>query len=523
MRFSPDGRNFLTNGDDDSARLWDAATGQLMGRPIAHPGALAAMKYSSNGKGILTGMEFSPDGKTILTASTRAAQLWDVLTRRPIGRPIQQGQIVDVAFSPDGRTILIADVYNRAATLWDASTGASKGTPMYHDHSLISSYFSPDGETILTASRDGAARLWDTADGRAPRRIFRHQRMVHVACFSPDGKTILTASEDATARLWDAGTGKPIGPALRHQAPVRRAAFSPDGKSIITKTEDNDPARLWDISLLPDDLARIATWIEVLTGLDLDEQGAVRVLDNATWSARRERLNQTGGPPVLSPDGLSDPILFGTNPSARGRALMDLKRWDDAEAAFNEAIRSRPFNASARVERGRFHVARSQAEKAAADFERAYILNDREPGRVAAIVASETSVRRIIAQQPELGADLWRLRGDHLGNQRRWAEAIVCYTRSIEVLSSMTTGDRSEIETWRSRAVAELAIDRTDRYREQCREMLRRFDNRTDSWGLDQDLVARVSLLSPGAVRYSRRPQVWPFLACRELPTRSHD
>ena len=229
---------------------------------------------------------------------------------------------------------------------------------------------------------------------------------VNVACFSPDGKIVLTASEDTTARLWDTGTGKPIGPALRHQASVWKAAFSPDGKTILTGANNTNPPRLWDVSLLPDDLPRIATWVEVMTGLELDEQGAVRVLDNAAWSARCERLIPLGGPPETEPEPLSDPIVFGPDPAARGRALMELARWDDAEAAFNDAIRARPFNALARVERGRFHAARSQSEKAAADFEQAYILNDRDPERVAAIVASEAAVRRIIAQQPEAAADL---------------------------------------------------------------------------------------------------------------------
>ena len=429
VMFSPDGRTFLTNCEDNAARLWDAVTGQLIGQPITHPGPVSAMA-------------FSPDSKTILTASVRTAQLWDAITGRPIGQPIQQGPIVDVAFSPDGQTILIAESNNMAARLWDVSNGASKGAPMIHVGPLMSASFSPDGKTILTASRDGTARLWDTANGQTPRRIFRHQRIVNVACFSPDGKTILTASEDTTARLWDAGTGNPIGPALRHQAPVRRAGFSPDGKTIITKTNDNNPARLWDISLLPDDLPRIATWVEVLTGLELDEQGAVRVLDNASWLTRHERMQRLGGPPRMGPEPLLDPILFGTNPSARGRALMDLKRWDDAEAAFTEAIRSRPFNAAAWVERGRFHVARTQAEKAATDFEQAYVLNDRDPARVAAIVASEATVRRIIAQQPEAAADLWRLRAAILSERRQWTEAIACYTRSIEVLPT-PDGQRS--------------------------------------------------------------------------------
>jgi WD40 repeat protein len=116
--------------------------------------------------------------------------------------------------------------------------------------------------------------------------------------FSPDGKTVLTGSADNTAQLLDAATGRPLGPPLTHQGVVRAVAFSPDGKTVITGSLDKT-ARLWDVATaLPDDLERVATWVEVLTGLELDEFGSARVLDNATWLGRREKLKQLGGPPV---------------------------------------------------------------------------------------------------------------------------------------------------------------------------------------------------------------------------------
>jgi hypothetical protein len=74
--------------------------------------------------------------------------------------------------------------------------------------------------------------------------------------------------------------------------------FSPDGKTVMTGSF-NHTARLWDVAAaLPDEFERVATWVEVLTGLELDELGSVRVLDSATWLQPREKLKQLGGPPV---------------------------------------------------------------------------------------------------------------------------------------------------------------------------------------------------------------------------------
>ncbi len=42
---------------------------------------------------------------------------------------------------------------------------------------------------------------------------------------------------------------------------------------------------------------QIMLWTQVITGLEVDDLTAVRVLDAATWRERRERLEKLGGPP----------------------------------------------------------------------------------------------------------------------------------------------------------------------------------------------------------------------------------
>ena len=159
--------------------------------------------------------------------------------------------------------------------------------------------FSPDGKTILTGSLDNTARLWDAATGQPRGGAMTHQGPVNAVAFSPDGKTILTGSVDGKARLWDASMGRPIGQPLTHQGAVIAAAFSPDGATVITGCRDGT-ARFWDVATerLPDDLERVASWVEVLTGLTLDENGSIQILDNAAWLRGREKVKQQGGPPV---------------------------------------------------------------------------------------------------------------------------------------------------------------------------------------------------------------------------------
>ena len=121
-------------------------------------------------------------------------------------------------------------------------------------------------------------------------------------------------------------------------------AFSPDGRFLLTSDVD-DAARLWDAPApLPDDLPRLAAWVEAATGLELDERGSIRVLDRDAWLERRRRLEQLGGPPPPDPAPRLDPILFGADPAARGDAWKERGLWDRAEAAYAEAARARPLN-----------------------------------------------------------------------------------------------------------------------------------------------------------------------------------
>src|SRR5262249_39461878 len=188
------------------------------------------------------------------------------------------------------------------------------------------------------------------ATGKLLSPPLRHQAWVSGRAFSPDGKTIATGSYDKTVRLWDIATGQAIGPALRHPSKPG-VAFLDDGKTLFTQST---VSRLFPVPPdLPDELERVATWVEVITGLRLDRrQGQIQILDNAVWLERREQLTRLGGPPETGPEQRLDPILFGPDPTARARSFVERKQWDAAEAAFDEAMRARPFNISIILERG---------------------------------------------------------------------------------------------------------------------------------------------------------------------------
>jgi tetratricopeptide (TPR) repeat protein len=253
--------------------------------------------------------------------------------------------------------------------MWDAATGQPIGQPMTHEDPVKSAAFSSDGKSILTRSGK-AARLWDAANGQSLGQPMEHSSYVSSVEFSPDGKTILAGGEDGTVRLWDAATGRPIGPPLEPSDDVRSLAFSADGRSLLAGGVTS--ARIWDAPApLPDDVPRVAAWVEAAVGLRLDEQGSIQVLDGSAWLERRRILEQLGGPPPADPAPRLDPIHFGANPAARGDGWKERGLWDRAEAAYAEAIRARPLNRSAWDALTRVHLARGHLDRAAATLSQA--------------------------------------------------------------------------------------------------------------------------------------------------------
>ena len=197
--FSPDGSRIATGGLFPATDI------------VIHPFTVAGKTIGLKGHGnSIASIDFSPDGRRLASGSLdETARIWDTATGLSLA--VLRGhrdKLAGVWFTSDARRLLTHSA-DGAIRLWETSDGALLGS--LRGHAGVSSiHLSRDGRSVAVSDVGGTVRIWDL-DRTVRRGVLRgHTSFVYDVAITADGRWVASASWDEdedVVRFWDQGTG----------------------------------------------------------------------------------------------------------------------------------------------------------------------------------------------------------------------------------------------------------------------------------------------------------------------------
>lgn len=222
-------------------------------------GAIYLIPYPSFGQlsrvlrghgGNITSLDFSSDGKYLVSGSNdNTARIWDAATGKPL-RTLSghTAQVKGAVFSPDGKRVATVS-FDKTARIWNVASGKTEATLTGHTAEVQCVAWSPDGKTLLTGSRDKSLGVWE-ASGKLRTRYQNLAADPLSLAFTPDSRQVLVTwfGGDDRASILDVATGKESVAFKQHRNTIFSGAVSPDGKLAATGGGDDDEIHIWKTS-----------------------------------------------------------------------------------------------------------------------------------------------------------------------------------------------------------------------------------------------------------------------------------
>jgi WD40 repeat protein len=217
VAFSPRGRRAVTGDSDGLLFLWDSKTGRKLRSLVGHTARISDVAFSPDGRRILS-CSAPHISRYTKPPYDQSARLWDAASGRELRlwkRKEFFPRLIRVAFAAGGRQVMAANLYG-TVWVWDARSGRELRRfagplrridfPPYEVPDMCEVALFAGGRRALwvilrIGNQAQDMRLFDVASGRT----------LHVgrlgpprdAVGSPDGRRLLTTGDDGKLWLWE--------------------------------------------------------------------------------------------------------------------------------------------------------------------------------------------------------------------------------------------------------------------------------------------------------------------------------
>jgi len=235
LALNPNGQTLVSGSSDNTLRIWELPTGELLQTLEGHESFINAVVVS-------------PDGSTLISGGAdKTVRLWHASTGDL--ESILKGHqsfVNTVAVSPNGRAIASGSA-DGEIRIWDFPEGTLIQSLVGHTSAVNDIVFSHSGQYLISGGADGTIKVWDMASGQLNRQIQAEASPVNTLVISPDGRTLISGNADANIRLWNIQTGELITTLSGHTSYVNFLQLSDDGNLLASSGADQT-VKVWDLS-----------------------------------------------------------------------------------------------------------------------------------------------------------------------------------------------------------------------------------------------------------------------------------
>lgn len=217
LAFLPDGRSFLSWGDDFYLRRWDVKTGKAMFEHAIRPSGItipdeeddiASEELRKTGFGSAA---FSPDGKMFVLDFGGNYHFFDTSTGKEKLRAPSDGSIGGHMTASQNSKYLLASAWGsqglggHPVSLLDFASGKLLRRMLLPGRSAGPVAFSADGRAFATTVESSSSKIvvYEMSGGDIRCTIQGYRGQVRSLAFFPDGRRLAAGLSDSTVVIWD--------------------------------------------------------------------------------------------------------------------------------------------------------------------------------------------------------------------------------------------------------------------------------------------------------------------------------